>query len=309
MMGHPNYNSLTRVPDDVSVTRQPMETDRLTTPATGGEARHPPRVDIVTVTAVAVVVYTLFSILHEAFGHGLTCVLLGGKVACIASTVCIPAGEPLGQGANRLVAAAGSVMNLLAAGAFWILLRSLRTASPFLHYFLWLSLTVNGFIGAGYLAVPTLIGFGDWMNVLRGLHPYWLWRATIIGLGVVLYGAVAYVAVRELQPFLSREVSERRSRAVKLTLIPCLAGGLAFCAAGLFNPVGMKLVVISAAAASFGGASGLAWLASWAAGMASVDQTPEPPTALTRNRLWLAFGVGSAAFLMCLLGRGVRFNS
>ncbi len=56
MMGHPNYNSLTRVPDDVSVTRQPMETDRLTTPATGGEARHPPRVDIVTVTAVAVVV-------------------------------------------------------------------------------------------------------------------------------------------------------------------------------------------------------------------------------------------------------------
>jgi hypothetical protein len=48
---------------------------------------------------------------------------------------------------------------------------------------------------------------------------------------VVLYGSVAYVAVRELQPFLSREVSERRSRVVKLTLIPYLAGGLAFCAA------------------------------------------------------------------------------
>jgi hypothetical protein len=308
-MGHPNHNNLTRVPDDVSVTQQPMEADRLTTPATGGEALYPPCVDIVTVTAVAVVVYTLSSILHEALGHGLTCVLLGGRVACIASTVCIPAGEPLGQGANRLVAAAGSVMNLLAAGAFWILLRRLRTAPPFLRYFLWLSLTVNGLIGAGYLAVPTLIGFGDWMNVLRGLHPYWLWRATIIGLGVVLYGAVAYVGVRELQPFLGRKVSDRRSRAVKLTLIPYLAGGLAFCAAGLFNPVGMKLVVISAAAASFGGTSGLAWLASWAAGMASTDQTPDPPVVLTRNRLWLVFGVASAALLLLVLGRGVRFNS
>jgi hypothetical protein len=96
-MGHPNDNNLTRVRDDVSVTQQPMETDRLTTPATGSEALHPPRVDIVTVIAVAVVVYTLSSILHEALGHGLTCVLLGGKVTCIASTVCIPAGEPFGH--------------------------------------------------------------------------------------------------------------------------------------------------------------------------------------------------------------------
>ena len=218
VIGHPNRDSLTRLSEDMSVTQQPMEADRLTTPATGGATLHPPHVDNVTVAAIAIVVYAISSILHEALGHGLTCVLLGGKVACIASMVCIPTGEPLGQGANRLVAAAGSVINLLAAGVFWGLLHTLRTASAVLRYFLWLSLTVNGFIGAGYLAVPTLIGFGDWMNVLQGLHPYWLWRASIIVLGFVLYGVVAYFAVRELQPFLSREVSERRSRALKLPL-------------------------------------------------------------------------------------------
>ena len=308
VMGHPNRDRLTRTPEGMSVPDQPMEADRPTTPATGGAALQPPCVDLVTVAAVAVVVYTFSSILHEALGHGLTCVLLGGKVACIASTVCIPAGEPLGQGADRLVAAAGSAMNLVAAGVCWVLLRRLRTAPPFLRYFLWLSLAVNGFIGAGYLAVPTLIGFGDWMNVLEVLHSYWLWRATIIGLGVVLYGAVAYVAVRELQPFLSRDASERRSRATKLTLIPYLAGGLAFCAAGLFNPVGMKLVVISAAAASFGGTSGLAWLTWWATGTASEGQTPEPPVALGRNWWWLVLGIANAAVLLGLLGRGVRFG-
>ena len=230
-------------------------------------------------------------------------------MACVASTACIPAGEPLGQGAARLVAAAGSVMNLIAAGVAWGFLRGLRTGPPFLRYFLWLSLAVNGFIGAGYLAVPTLIGFGDWMNVLQGLHPYWLWRGTIVALGVILYGVVAYVAAGELRPFLSRERSERRRRAVKLTLIPYFAGGVAFCAAGLFNPVGMKLVIISAAAASFGGASGLAWLGSWGAGSGRTDETPEPAIALARNWWCIALGISSAAVLICVLGRGVRFHS
>jgi hypothetical protein len=104
-------------------------------------------------------------------------------------------------------------------------------------------------------------------------------------------------------------VSERRRRALKLTLVPYFAGGVAFCAAGLFNPVGMKLVIISAAAASFGGASGLAWLGSWAAGTTLVDKMPDPPAALSRNRGWIVIGVVSAAVLVCILGRGVRFHS
>jgi hypothetical protein len=285
-----------------------MAADQLSPPATGGSILHPPRVDLITTAAIAMMVYTFSSILHEAVGHGLTCVLLGGKIGCIASTICLPAGEPLSQGAARLFAAAGSVMNLIAAGVFWGLLRTQRTAPPFLRYFLWLSLAVNGFIGAGYLAVPTLIGFGDWMNVLQGLHPYLLWRASVVVLGVILYGVVASVTVQELQPFLSREVRERRSRAWRLTLLSYLTGGIVFCAAGLFNPVGMKLVVISAAAASFGGTSGLAWLAFWAAGTPPTNATPDPPLALARKGWWIACGVASAALLICVLGPGVRFH-
>ena len=264
--------------------------------------------DLVTTTAIALVVNTFSSILHEAVGHGLTCVLLGGKIGCIALTVCLPAGAPLGQDAARWFAAAGSVMNLIAAGVFWGLLRTRRSAPPCLRYFLWLSMAVNGFIGAGCSPVPTLIGFGDWMNVVQGLHPYWLWRGSIIVLGVILYGVAAFVAVQELQPFLSREVRERRSRAWRLTLLPYLTGGMVFCAAGWFNPVGMKLVVISAAAASYGGTSGLAWLAFWAAATPPTDATPDPPLTLPRNRWWIAFGVASASVLIGVLGPGVKFH-
>jgi hypothetical protein len=285
-----------------------MEASRLRSPVTEGSARRTPPIDVLTTAAVALVVYTSSSVLHEALGHGLTCVLLGGKVACIASTVCLAAGHTLGPGATRMVSAGGSLMNLAAAAVCWVFLRTLRSASPSFRYFLWLSFAVNGFLGAGYLAVPTLIGFGDWMNFLRGLEPYWAWRVAIIGLGVILYGAVAVVAVQELQPFLSRERSERLNRATKLTLFPYLTGGLAFCAAGFFNPVGMKLVLISAAAASFGGASGLVWLGFWAAGAAPGDALPEPPLRLTRSWLWIVSGGLSAALLIGVLGPGVKFG-
>jgi len=283
----------------------PMEPEKLTEPAISGPCIQL-ATDLATVVAIALVVYASSAVLHEAVGHGLTSVLLGGKVALIASTVCVPAGDPLGQNAARLVAAAGSVMNLSAAAVFRGLLSRFRAASPWLRYFFWLTMTVNGFIGAGYMAVPTLIGFGGWMNVLQGLQGYWFWRGSVICLGVILYGVIWYVAMRELQPFLSQEVSQSRSRAIKLTLIPYLAGGLAFCLAGLFNPVGMKLVLISAAAAAFGGTSGLVWLS-----VIAIRLKPGatvPPRALARNWRWIIMGLVSALLLIGVLGPGVRFH-
>jgi hypothetical protein len=77
--------------------------------------------------------------------------------------------------------------------------------------------------------------------------------------------------------------------------------------AGMRNQL-LALVVISAVAASFGGFSGLTWLAFWAAGTAPTNATPDPSLTLARNRWWIACGVGSAAILICVLGPGVRFH-
>jgi hypothetical protein len=286
-----------------------MEPEGVTIPSkTPPEEDSSSAVDVATIVAISLIVYTCSSFLHEAIGHGVICVLLGGKVACIASTVCIPGDQPISEAASRVVAAGGTITNLIAAAFFWALLRRRKFRSPLWRYFVWLSMAVNGFIGAGYLAVPTLIGFGDWMNVLKGLHPYWALRLGIVAVGILLYVVIYCVAATELKPLLGREHSQRRRRALKLTLVPYFAGGLAFCLAGALNPVGMKLVVISAAAASFGGTAGLAWLAPWVGGSRNLDQLPESAVEMKRSWIWIVAGLVSGALLIFVLGPGVRFR-
>ncbi len=64
----------------------------------------------------------------------------------------------------------------------------------------------------------------------------------------------------ELEPFLGTGLEKRASRTRALTLLPYLVGGtLCVAAPGRFNPHGPSLVLISGAAASFGGTSLLAW--------------------------------------------------
>ena len=66
-------------------------------------------------------------------------------------------------------------------------------------------------------------------------------------------------------------------------------------------------MVISAAAASFGGTAGLAWLAPWAAGMRV--QTTGPDVEMSRNWGWITFGAASGVILIFVLGPGVRFRT
>jgi hypothetical protein len=89
-----------------------------------------------------------------------------------------------------------------------------------------------------------------------------------------------WLALLELRPFLGPgEI--RRGGAKDLTIVPYLTGGILYTVAGMLNPVGVILVGLSAAAASFGGTSGLAWMTHafqlYATGGSSV---PEPSSAV-----------------------------
>ena len=85
-------------------------------------------------------------------------------------------------------------------------------------------------------------------------------------MGLVVLGTVTYfilfvpLSVRELRPFLGKNAEIRVWRARRLTLVPYLTSGLLSCVAGALNPVGPLLILISVAAASFGGNSRLAWM-------------------------------------------------
>ena len=231
------------------MTRQPSDPTSAPMP----EAKVAATADLWTVIAIAIVAYVFASIIHEGVGHGGACLLTGGRPLALSS-VHFECDEE-----GRIVAAGGTIANLVAGLGFWVASRKASRAVR-LRYFLWLSMTINLLQAGGYFLFSGVGNIGDWAVVIQGLQPSWLWRIGLIILGVCSYLLFIWIALLELRPFLGQMEPERLQRAKKLTLVPYLAGGILSCVAGLFNPVGMILVAISAAAASFGGTSGLAWM-------------------------------------------------
>jgi hypothetical protein len=254
--------------------------------------------DAATVAAIALIVYALSSVLHEGAGHGLACVVTGHK-ALVLSTVHFECDHD-----TVFVAAAGTLMNLIAGSLCWALLRLGGRLPPRLCYFLWLLMTVNLLDAGGYFLFSGFGNIGDWAFVIQNLHPAWLWRVLLVLIGAVSYYFFVLVSLRGLRPFISGPEWDLR-RAKLLTLVPYFAGGILSCIAGMFNPVGMILVAISAAAASFGGTSALAWMTQLLRGKNGDGGIPLP---LPRSYVWIAAAAIVSAAFIAILGPGVRFH-
>jgi hypothetical protein len=269
-------------------------------PPTNGTATEPAYSDGWTVIAIAIVATVFANVIHEGLGHGGACLLTGGHPLAL-STVHFEC-----EGEGILVSAGGTIANLIAGAIFWALLR-LVTRSTRLRYFLWLSMTINLFGAGGYFLFSGIGNIGDWAVVIQGLQPAWGWRVGLTILGVLSYLFFMWIALLEMRPFLGLDRAGRMSRARKLTLIPYFTDGILSCLAGLFNPVGMILVAISAAAASFGGASGLVWMDEWLRGP-RIGTTAFQMPPLTRSYAWISFSAVLALCFIFFLGPGVKFH-
>jgi hypothetical protein len=189
---------------------------------------------------------------------------------------------------------------------YWLGLRMVSRATR-LRYFLWLSMTINVLQVGGYFLFSGAGNVGDWAVVIQGFQPAWFWRIGLTTLGVGSYLIFVWIALLELRPFLGQAEPERLQRAKKLTLVPYIAGGILSCLAGVFNPVGMILVPISAAAASFGGTSGLAWMWQMFRGNRIPKTTFEMPP-LSRSRGWMMVAGIMGVLFISILGRGLKFH-
>ena len=259
-----------------------------------------------TIAAVAVVVYVVSNLAHEAAGHGVTCLLTGGQPEML-NAVFFECGETsLSPGAVRWIAAAGTLANLVLAGISMLVLRVTRPSVSW-RLGLVLLVAVNLLQAFGYLAFSGVGRIGDWAIVCDGIRPEWTWRVGLTLLGGWLYFVVApRIFMPELDPFLGRQQAERKARASTLTLIPYLAGGATYVLAGLLNPHGWQLVLISAAAASLGGTSLLAWYPPlWAARPAG-EQT-SPALGIPPSPAWWVVAALVLAVYVAVLGPGVRF--
>ena len=213
--------------------------------------------DALTVGAIGILAYMLGNVLHEGLGHGGACVLVGAKPLVISSVHFECSSD------SRLVFAGGTAINLLAGALFFALGRLTVPAYPRLKYFSWIAMTLNLYTGTGYFLFSGIGGIGDWAGFIEGLGTKWMWRIALTIIGGITYALAARISLLELRPFIGSERERRYQRAVRLTAVPYFAGGILMCIAGALNPKGMILVLISAAASTFGGTSGLLWATNW----------------------------------------------
>jgi hypothetical protein len=76
----------------------------------------------------------------------------------------------------------------------------------------------------------------------------------------------------------------------------------------VLNPVGPLLILVSAAAASFGGNSGLAWMWTLLRGRPIASNELQMPE-IERSRGWMVAAVILAIGFIAGLGPGVKFHS
>ena len=183
--------------------------------------------DRFTLIAISALACILQDVLHEGVGHGLTA-RLSGAHQIVMSTVALQADID-----TRWISANGTLVNLLFAVIFWLVLRRPERYSPSTRYFLVLAMAGNLFTGTGYFFFSGVTNFGDWAAVIRGLEPHWLWQLGLIVVGMASYYASMLLVARELAPFRSLADS---GRIRGLCWTPYFADGVLSGLGGLLSP-------------------------------------------------------------------------
>lgn len=264
----------------------------------------PPRPSLVTLAAIAVVIYAIANIAHEG-SHGLACVAVGGKPIALSAVYFECDEEAVSAAGAKWVSAAGTLANLVLAALAFAALRRTPAGPTTRRYALWLALSVNALQAAGYWLFSGLMGVGDWAKVAQG-PAYVPLRALLSTVGAFAYLGAIRLSLRELGPLLGG--NDRLGRAQRLMLAPYLAGGALYVSAGLLNPQSFALVLVSAAAASFGGTSALAWMHNL---LRSPRWSPEgatEPFAPPASRPWAIAALVIAALFIGVLGPSVKWS-
>jgi len=258
-----------------------------------------PRDDVVTVAAIAALACVLQDVLHEGLGHGVTAWLSGAHRVTM-STVALQSDID-----TRLIAANGTLVNLLFAGIFWLLLRGAGRYRPATRYFLALALMGNLFTGTGYFLFSGVMNFGDWAAVIQGFEPHWAWQGGLVVLGVATYWASMLVVGAELKPF--REKGDRPSRVLRLCYTPYFTDGILAFLGGVMNPVGFFYVIASALPSTLGANAGLLSLPFLMRKRRRVHEA-EPLDPISRSAAWIIAGGSASLLFIFVVGRGLTWS-
>jgi hypothetical protein len=142
------------------------------------ETDAPIKDDLLTLISASALARILGDILHEGIGHGVTAYLSGAQKMTL-STVALQSDND-----TRLIAAMGTIVNLIAAAVLWLILRNASRLKPTTRYFFVTCMAGNLFTGTGYFFFSGVTNFGDWARVIQGLQPHWAWQVGLVVVGV-----------------------------------------------------------------------------------------------------------------------------
>ena len=253
--------------------------------------------DAPTICAISVIAIMLSTMLHEGLGHAAVAIATLHASGTLTSLAWSSAQD------SRLVLAGGTIVNLIAALVFWLLLRAARSARPSVRFFFLISMTFNLLAGTGYFFFSGVSNFGDWAGVIQGLHPHALLRIALVIVGVAsYYGAIVLVGVSAVR-YMGVEVSDAR-RFRRLLWLPYFAALTIDGFAGIFNPFGWQYVFLSALAATAGGNCGLLWLRYYL----PKRLQPGERAVIGRSYAWIVVAAALAVIFVVVFGPGVHLQ-
>ena len=254
------------------------------------------RDDALTICAISAIASMLSTMLHEGLGHAATAILTLHASGILTTVAWSSTSD------SRLVAAAGTLVNLAAALVFWLLLRAAGKASPATRFFLLILTAFNLFSGTGYFFYSGVTNFGDWEQVIRGLHPYWAFRTMLIVVGIAAY----YAAVLVIGTSIVHSLGVARTNHVRirrLMMLPYFTALILEGGAALLNPLGVKFVFVSALAATAGADVAMLWLQYYI----PKSTMPGPDSSIIpRSYPWIIVAVLLAAAFITILGPGIH---
>ena len=262
------------------------------------EAVTVPKDDLPTIVAISVIALMLSTMLHEGLGHGAVALLTGATAGTLSTVAWSSTFD------SRLVAAGGTIVNLIAGFVCWLALRAARNASAQTRFFLLIACAFNLFSGTGYFFFSGVTNFGDWQQVIAGMHPYWLWRTMLIVIGVAAYYGAMRIVGASLVRYLGVSTSEH-ARFRRLTWTPYFAAILIELIAGLRNPLGLPLVFESALPATAGANCALLFLVYY------VPRSTTPGAnrqLIPRSYPWIIVSAALVLIFVLVLGPGIQIR-
>ena len=251
--------------------------------------------------ALGVLAFILADTAHEALGHGLATMAVGGKPILLTSSYFSTSGHY-----SRWIPAGGGIANVIFGLLALACTQVTRQAAPALRYFLILLAAFNLLFAAAYPFYSGVALFGDWAGVIAGLTPAWVWRIVLIVSSVSLYWLFLSRLAVAIRPFCSLTERARVDRLHHITLIPFLSAIVIACIAGFFNPRGWINVVTAAApapAASFG----ITQLDHFRTKLTSDPSLPLAER-IPLSTAWIVAAALAAALFVAFLGPGIRFH-